>query len=273
MLGKAWDWLRALWTGLSPAELEKLCWDASPRVPVENRREKPQSKCSVAVDCADSERGRIFLFFLSYANMCVSSFHLLAWRLSLCSPQGEWFWGRETTRHWHPTVWRVSGSSCLFSFFLSYVFAAFWSCHGVPSSQMDAVKRLNDACFPSWALAIVAVYMQSNRQASCNSHPRCHTPHSHPHSGARHMQHSQQHKLRFLSFWVSGFMSCNIWVTILPLSVITVWKHAWLAIEDCPWVCVNGVCVCPVMDRWHVQGVVPSMGTRHDNIFCSGNDI
>lgn len=40
----------------------------------------------------------------------------------------------------------------------------FSSCHGVPSSQMDAVKQLNDACFPLLAVAIAAVHMQ--RQAA-----------------------------------------------------------------------------------------------------------
>lgn len=45
------------------------------------------------------------------------------------------------------------------------------SCFGVPSSQMDAVRQLNDACFPSLALAAAAaVYMQSRRQTSCKTH-------------------------------------------------------------------------------------------------------
>lgn len=44
------------------------------------------------------------------------------------------------------------------------------SCFGVPSSQMDAVRQLNDACFPSLALAAEAVYMQSRRQTSCKTH-------------------------------------------------------------------------------------------------------
>lgn len=46
----------------------------------------------------------------------------------------------------------------------------FPSCFGVPSSQMDAVRQLNDACFPSLALAAAAVYMQSRRQTSCKTH-------------------------------------------------------------------------------------------------------
>lgn len=40
---------------------------------------------------------------------------------------------------------------------------------GVPSFQMDTVKQLNDACFPSWVVAAAAVFMQSNRQTSCNT--------------------------------------------------------------------------------------------------------
>lgn len=44
------------------------------------------------------------------------------------------------------------------------------SCFGVPSSQMDAVRQPNDACFPSLALAAAAVYMQSRRQTSCKTH-------------------------------------------------------------------------------------------------------
>lgn len=73
----------------------------------------------------------------------------------------------EKTLRRHTTVLCVSGSRCLFFFFF---FSPFPSCHGVPSSQMDAVKQLNDACFPSLAVAIAAVYMQSSRQTSCNTH-------------------------------------------------------------------------------------------------------
>ena len=47
--------------------------------------------------------------------------------------------------------------------------ALFPSCRCVPSSQMDAVKQLNDACFPSWALTLAAVYMQGDRQTSRNT--------------------------------------------------------------------------------------------------------
>ena len=47
--------------------------------------------------------------------------------------------------------------------------ALFPSCCCVPSSQMDAVKQLNDACFPSWAPTLAAVYMQGDRLTSRNT--------------------------------------------------------------------------------------------------------
>lgn len=67
---------------------------------------------------------------------------------------------RRNTRVW------VSASRCLVFVF----FPPSPSCFGVPSSQMDAVRQLNDACFPSLALAAAAVYMQSRRQTSCKTH-------------------------------------------------------------------------------------------------------
>lgn len=99
--------------------------------------------------------GKGFIFARSFCiSLSLSFFFWLS--------RGKWFWGLETTvtvLRRRASVFCVSRSRCLF-------LAPFPSCHGVPSSQMDAVRQVNDACFPSWALTIAAVYMQSNRQTS-----------------------------------------------------------------------------------------------------------
>lgn len=68
--------------------------------------------------------------------------------------------------------WRYETPLCGFGradvlFFV--IFPPPLSCFGVPSSQMDAVRQPNDACFPSLALAAAAVYMPSRRQTSCKT--------------------------------------------------------------------------------------------------------
>lgn len=101
--------------------------------------------------------------------MCTPCFCLLTSVCLVWFPWGQWFWGRENTE---ATLCCVSQGADVWVllFFWGGFFSSFPSCHGVPSSQMDAVKQLNDACFPLLALAIAAVYMQSGRQTSCNPH-------------------------------------------------------------------------------------------------------
>lgn len=78
-------------------------------------------------------------------------------------------------QRWSTSMLCVPGSRCCVFLFFFIFLSTFPSCHRVSSSQMDAVKQHNDACSPSWVLAIAAVYMQSNRRTSCNTHPHAHT--------------------------------------------------------------------------------------------------
>lgn len=172
---RARDLLETQWTRVGPAAglrvagLEGLRWDtclAIRPVSLEDRevkREGANVKVG-AVRLAVSEMKELFLciyvcfLFHTLANVCLfSSLEVNDYKV-----QSRWY--IEVTHH------RVMSVSEQMSFF-----STFPCCQGVPSSQMDAVKQRNDACFPSWALAIAAVYMQSNSQTSCNTHRHAHT--------------------------------------------------------------------------------------------------
>ncbi len=124
----------------------------------------------------------LFIYFLSFffnmhkacsLSLCVSSC------LSRSVPLRWTILGLETAVYWGDTPLccvcqraDVSLSLSLFLFFFSTFSFLSW-CPIIPDG---CCHQPNDACFPSWALAISQQFTcRAKRQTSCSTHPHAHT--------------------------------------------------------------------------------------------------